>query len=173
MQKPLLESTKKGEKERIVSPIMSWLSEIKDKAREHVITSILGLSALLLGVIWAAVPAKIWGRVSAATPKPVLWATCSLLGLGLIVESACLVRLHREAKAKLKPRFGVLWSRDLEPHCPACSKPFGRYAEWVELGSPEWGFWCAEHKEIFSMSDDNGHILELRDAKELLRKMPF
>src|ERR1044072_4139733 len=119
---------------------MSWLSELKEQARAHIISLITGLIMLLLGVIWAVIPAEIWGRVSAAIPKRALWATLALLALTLLLETAYIAHLRRESK--LKPHFGVLWNKARVPHCPACVSLLSNYGQYWSGYTSTWAFRC-------------------------------
>lgn len=147
---------------------MDLLTKIKDKGQEHVVEGIFALVLLLLGVIWAAVPSEVWGRVSGVTPKRVLWAAIGLLVLGLFLETAYVAHLRR--KLKLKPRFGVLWNRELVPHCPSCSSlltGYGQYSTAYGFGNI-WAFKCVKCDELIKMTDDEGSIVELKEAKRVL-----
>jgi hypothetical protein len=152
---------------------MDWLAKLKEQAQEHVVEGIFALVLLLLGVIWAAVPTEVWGRVSAATPKRALWVAIGLLVLGLFLEIAYVAHLRR--KLKLKPRFGVYWDRDLMPYCPAHKGiPL---ATWGNLGNKgPHGYICPEGPHVIPLQDDGRNYLKPSDARRLLqadaREMP-
>jgi hypothetical protein len=147
---------------------MSWSTKLKDKAQDYLTELVIALVVLLLGAIWAAVPSEVWGKVSAAIPKRALWSVIALLASGLTLETAYVAHLRR--KYKLKWRFGIRWSKSLEPFCPVCPTPLSNYGQHAIFSSATtmWGFICPQCKEFFPMTDDEGNRLELKEAKQLL-----
>lgn len=147
---------------------MSWLTKLKEKVQEHTILGLFALITLLSLIIWRAVPAEVWDRVSEVTPKRVLWALLGLLAIVSMLGGAYIRNLRHQLASNLFWRFGVLWDKKQTPHCPACSKPLGRYAAYIIVVSPQWGFMCVQCNKVISMSDDEGNILTFKEAKALL-----
>lgn len=147
---------------------MGWIEKIKEQAQEHTIKLCSGLLVLLLLVIWQALPPQVWERASAATPKPVLWALLGLAGIAILIEAAYIFELRR--RLRLSPKFGVLWDKRSAPYCPSCSKPLGHYGyhQTDDDVYGRWGFWCIRCNRNVPMSDDEGNILELTEAKRLM-----
>ena len=152
---------------------MGWLAKLKEKAEEHTISVLFALIVLLSLIVWRAVPSEVWDKVSAAVPKRALWALTGLLAITTSLTCAYIFHLRKQQRliqienAKLQDqinnpplisRFGVCWSQDLTPHCPACSKPLSHYARHNVPESlwGRWGFRCIQCDQIVSMTDDNG-----------------
>jgi len=95
-----------------------------------------------------------------------------LLSIAAILECAYILNLRKNLRTKLNPRFGALWSRTLEPHCPACSKPLGAYGKYGVGYMSNWSFKCLQCKELVPLIDDEGRVLELKEAKALLNLKP-
>ena len=151
---------------------MNLIEEIKKSAVGHITELLLGLLLLLLGAIWLATKPVIFAYVLPSLSKETLAASLAGAITLLAMETAYVFVLRRKIKKllaapieKFRPRFGVLWTPDLIPHCPGCSKPLGRYARWKHHG---WGFKCVGCKQIVSMADDTGRNIELAEAKQLL-----
>lgn len=127
------------------------------------------LLPLLLGLVLALVP-QVRDRILPVLSKPLL---AVIGGLSLSLNLALFfVALHYRKSfnlsRKLTPRFGVLWSQDQVAHCPACSKPLGHYGEYAVGNWKRMGFKCVSCRHVLLMSDDDGRILELTEAKKLL-----
>jgi hypothetical protein len=140
-------------------------------ASELTKTVVALLLPLLLTLVVALVP-PVRDRILPVLPKPLL---AVLVGISLSLNLALffyVLYLRSALTTKLTPRFGVSWSRDLIPHCPACSKPLATYFERAMVSGSKgtWGFRCIQCKEFMSMYDDSGRILELTDAKKLLSR---
>lgn len=108
---------------------------------------------------------QIASSLSPATTAVLLWLTLETV----CIETTFLIYLRRKLRKELKPRFGVLWSSDQNPYCPACSKPLGRFGNLrTGGGNSRRGFWCIQCRQVISMADDTGNILELTEVRQLL-----
>jgi hypothetical protein len=153
---------------------MGLLGKLKEKAEEHIVSVLLGLIVLLFLIIWRAVPSELWDRLLQIVPKQVLWAVLGLLFIASILEFAYIRVLRKEAAGKMKARFGVLWSKDLVPHCPSCLSTLTSYGQYSTSHgfSSVWGFRCVKCDALIVMADDEGNALELKNAKQLLATNP-
>ncbi len=150
---------------------MGWIETAKKKGREHIILGVFALIALLLLVIWQAVPSEVWGRVSEAIPKRVLWA---LLGLALIaigLETALFLdyrrgNKHVPAPPKPKRMLGVLWDDDSNPLCPVCEMLLHIF--YLDADESKEALRCPKCKAEYTLRDDEGCKHGLWDVKEYL-----
>jgi len=148
--------------------------EVKKKVVESAASEltkqiILLLLPLLSGLVVALVP-QVRDRILPGLTKPLL---AVLAGISLSLNLALVFYVFRLRKSlnlsrKLTPRFGVLWSQDQVAHCPACSKPLGHYGEYAVGNWKRMGFKCVSCRHVLLMSDDDGRIIELTEAKKLL-----
>jgi hypothetical protein len=83
-----------------------------------------------------------------------------LLGLTVVILFSC----QFNKNIKLKPKFGVLWDKDKEPHCPACQSPLSQavFGGNVDLN-------CIKCNQTIWLTDNNKDI-NLEEARELLTK---
>ena len=143
--------------------------ELKAKAKEaavaHITEKALSGLGLLIGTAFWAGSLFLALRIVPALSPLTTALTLSTLLTAVLLETALVIYFLRKSRKQLTPRFGVLWSKDQAPHCPACSKPLGRFARFKRGG---WGFWCVQCKQVVAMSDDTGRRLELAEAKQLL-----
>lgn len=124
------------------------------------------LLPLLSGLVLAIVP-PVRDRILPGLPKPLL---AVLVGLSLSLNLALFLyvrRLRSLLNQKLLPRFGVLWSSEHVPHCPACSKVL-TYIYERDGFFGTWGFKCAQCSTFIPLNDDDGRSIEIADAKRLL-----
>jgi|GEM_PF-2765952 len=144
---------------------------IKTKVVETVTTELTKkavalLLLLLLTLVVVLVP-QVRDRILPGLSKPLL---AVLLGLSLSLNIAFfLYALHLRDRRKLKPRFGVLWDRELTAYCPACSKTVSYMRQPDALPfSNAWGFQCVQCGSFIPLNDDDGRSIEIADAKRLL-----
>jgi hypothetical protein len=162
---------------------MSWTTKLKEIAQEHTLKGVLALLLLLLGVIWSAIPSEVWGKISAAIPKPVLWAVIGVLTVVTILESASIYISRKRLKrlrqtTKLFPNFGVLWDELNNPHCPSCKnllpqKLKERYGyDFAEskliATNPLPTLECLQCNKEITLIDDDGEVITLKNAKQQL-----
>ena len=142
---------------------MAW--NIKQKAQDHIVSTALALIAVLLLIVWQAVPAALWERISNATPKRLLWA---LLGLALIVAVVEAVYIVSKRAAKKRLAFNVCWDHGLNPYCPVCDVQL--YLRKDDQGVDV--LICPKCKFRYGLRDDSYTRLSLLEAKQSLRTMP-
>lgn len=156
---------------------MAVKTKIEEAVASELTKKIIALLLPLLSTLVLALVPQVRDRILPVLPKPLL---AVLIGLSLSLNLALLfyvLRLRRSLSQKLTPRFGVLWpQKDHVPHCPGCSKPLTNYSRHsTGYGfSSTWGFDCAQCKQFVAMTDDDGRVLELKEAKGLLSgKVPL
>lgn len=164
--------------------LQEWIDTGVQKARERIVLAVFALITLLLLVIWRAVPASVWDRVSEATPKRALWALLGLAAIAICVLTALFLQNRRKQKETaqhlaqaLEPpespapqylrMYGLLWDDDLNPCCPADETPLT-----FLMRSATGGFdilQCASCKARFPIHDDEVGNLTIGQAKESIR----
>jgi len=130
----------------------------------------IALLLLLISTLVVALVPQVRDHILPVLPKPLL---AILIGISLSLNLVLLfVAVHfrksLNLSRKLTPRFGILWSQDQVAHCPACSKPLGHYGEYAVGNWKRMGFQCLSCRQVVLMSNDEGRILELLEAKKLL-----
>jgi hypothetical protein len=163
---------------------MSWVTKLKEKAQDHLISGVFGLITLLFLIIWAAVPSEIWDKVPSAVPRKVLFALLGLALIAICLEAAYIFSLRKERKSlkenletKLFFKFGALWDKDKTPYCPSCKNPLpqslkGPYiavvGSWSSVTPAKPVLECVQCNKTVTLIDDEGNTLLLKDAKEQL-----
>jgi hypothetical protein len=105
-------------------------------------------------------------RILPVLPKPLL---AVLLGLSLSLNLALFFYvLYLSDRRKLKPRFGVLWDRELTAYCPA-HKEVALGAQYHNGTEGLSGLVCANGLHVVPLTDDRGKPLKLEEAKGSLR----
>lgn len=152
---------------------MNLIAELIKQIRENLVKAVIALILLLLGVIWAAVPSETWDRVSAAIPKPALWAGTGILALGLVLSFAYIFHLRNKSKPKEKFAFGAYWDAAKNPLCPACKTPLVQSTRNLlyvldldgVVPPPKPVPQCVKCDRVISLHDDDGNSLSLSTAK--------
>jgi len=162
-----------------------WKDTAVKKAREGVILGGFSLISFLLIAIFQAVPSSVWGRVSEATPKPVLWALLGLETIAIIGLVPYVFYLRRSASHNLGRgsfplnlpdyigMFGILWDKHRNACCPIC-KVLMSPAD-MKIGV----FKCPKCHRSFVLKDELGKPVNPMNAKlevaerhsELIRKV--
>lgn len=146
----------------MVTPLVVKTKIIESAASEITKIVILLLLPLLSGLVLAIVP-PVRDRILPGLPKPLL---AVLVGLSLSLNLALFLyvrRLRNSLNQKMLPRFGVLWTPEHVPHCPACSKVVAYVRQ-----SMTWGFQCVQCSRFIPLNDDDGRSIKIADAKILL-----
>src|ERR1043165_230419 len=141
------------------------------------------LIPLLSALVVASVP-QVRDRILPALPKSLLAVTA---GLSLSLNLALLFYARRSRKEnevlkasleeKLIFKFGVLWDKHNNPHCPSCKSPNPQKIKHgpviatnnVTLAAPPQAvFECIKCDKEISLIDDDGRRLPLKTAKDIL-----
>ena len=144
---------------------------IKHRTAEWIASLLLALLVTLA----LALKTEFAEYISPAISKDWLWRILVVATTLLTLETAYVFTLRRDRKAahdeaaklkeelteRLTPRFGVLWSRDLTPHCPGCSVPLSSYAKY--MGG--WGFQRVKCKNDIYLRNEDGASISLPEAK--------
>jgi hypothetical protein len=152
---------------------MGWIETAKEKGREHIISVVFALIALLLSIIWLAVPSEVWGKASAVVPKRVLWALLGLAVIAISLETALFLDYRRGSKHtptpyKPKRMLGVLWDEEFNPVCPVCEILLHMFYINADSNRPRQALRCPKCKAEYTLLDDEGHGHALLDVKEYL-----
>jgi hypothetical protein len=130
------------------------------------------------------VPAAAWDKVSEVTPKRALWALAGLLTIITTLACAYIYTLRQDLKRlkatldeSLSLKFGALWDKLCNPHCPSCKTPLSQKIKRgavYSLGTPNTThvnpdkviLECIHCDKEITLIDDAGRVLPLKDAKE-------
>jgi len=155
-----------------------WIATAKEKAREHIILGLFALIALLLLVIWQAVPREVWGKVSEAVPKQALWALLGLEAIAIGIQAAFALDNRRKWKntppapppppepGKPLRRFGVHWDGEFNPLCPVCEILLHMF--YLDVDESREALRCPKCKAEYTLRDDEGYTHALGEVKEYL-----
>jgi hypothetical protein len=146
---------------------MDWIAKLKEKAQDRIILGLFALIALLLLIVWRAVPSSVWDRVSEAVPKRALWALLGLEGIAICLLVGALIDNWHKKKQAASVRqvpfilFGVHWDSKNNPRCPVCEclMPIHHREDEIDI------LWCPRCKTLFSLWNDSGERLSLERAK--------
>ena len=146
-----------------------WKDTAIEKAREHIVLGLFGLITLLLLVIYQAVPASTWGKVSELVPKRVLWALIALELIVIGLQAGFALDTWRQKKPKAITAFNIHWDSDFNQLCPMCDihLPITDRIQ-ISTGTYEM-FGCPKCRTLFQLYDDFGHRILLIDAKSQLK----
>ncbi len=89
------------------------------------------------------------------------WAT--ILYLSML---ASYIVLSIKFKDKLKPKYGVLWDKHKEPHCPSCKAYLTRHPR----SDIVMNFGCHKCNDFITLVTDDGKDISLVEAQKLLKK---
>src|SRR5690606_13057891 len=129
-----------------------------DKVKETLVNRAaegLGLSVGVV-IIWVCSevgPALLPALESSLSKSVLLKIALACFALNIIIFASFCVTTK---KSELKPKYGIYWDADNNPHCPACKIPTGAYAEY-QLG---WGYHCSPCGMIFPLTDAAGNDIK-------------
>ena len=140
---------------------------LTDRAAELTVATIVGLTGTVATWIGAAaLPA-----ISQHLPTREL---LMLMALSTLANAIAVIAIWRLRKPeKMDRRFGILWDRDLQPHCPNCSSLLHSQGEY-KLASEfvGYGMLCSKCNISVGLTDDEGDSMSLDDLRKLVRKKP-
>jgi hypothetical protein len=134
---------------------MPALQKIQDGFFEHlgstIVLSIVGLLSWLFLSLAPAVAPVLRQHLSVDVLLAVLGVSV-LLNAGLLF----VVIYLRESESPLRLKFGILWDKDKNPHCPVCKRAGLQYGEW----SFQPGYLCNPCNKTFALADESGKDLD-------------
>ena len=137
-----------------------FIDKLIEKSADLLIGAVAGLIIIIAGMIGP----KIIPALSPVLSKELL---LTALTLSVLINLALLVTvLVLSRKEKLTYKFGILWGKDLVPHCPSCKGVLGQYAKYHIQG---WGFQCMTCNKIIKLYDKSGKEISWEVAEKSLR----
>lgn len=139
---------------------MSALEKVKDGFFKHlgtaaalVVTGLIGWLSLQVAPILAPVVEK-------ALPVRVV---LGVLGLSVFLNVGLAVALWRSGKERptFRLKYGILWDKDKNPHCPVCKNAGLDYNEW---NYGQLGYHCNKCAKVFGLKDAAGKDVKPADA---------
>jgi hypothetical protein len=159
---------------------MDVIAKIKEKLLDRIVEAALALIVLLFSIIYLAVPSEVWGRVSEVVPKRALWALLGLATIAICFLVGALIdnwRKNRHVPMLLPAgepvmlkRFGVLWDKDQNPHCPVDKTYLPFYSHGVVSDHECDYLRCPACHETYPLWDSNLGGLALHDAKQFIQQ---
>lgn len=86
------------------------------------------------------------------------------LALSCLLWITSYIILVIKSKDKLMPRFGVLWDKNKEPHCPSCKA----YLTRQPRADIVMNFSCHKCNDFITLITDDGKDITLIEAQKLL-----
>ena len=130
---------------------MSALEKIQDGFFEHLGTAVAIAIVGLVAWISSQIAPIIAPAIEASLSTRVL---IGFLGLSLFLNFALAVAVWRQPskKADLRLKFGILWDKDKNPHCPVCKNGGLHYGDW----NYQLGYHCNNCNKVFGLTDSAG-----------------
>jgi hypothetical protein len=155
---------------------MKIIEKITESTIIYLLSGILGLLGLLIGSIYSDIIPIILPSIIQQLPKVMLLKLLTVAIVLFVLSSALSLVLYLRFRSKLFPRFGILWDKKTEPHCPSCKNHLSNYGTYLEPGNYKGiasgkylGFYCIQCKEnIYPVFD--GANISLDKAREFIRK---
>jgi len=141
------------------------LAKLKEHAAAMLLSALAALFVSILSEISREVGPLVLDTLSRSVSPTALLRLLSMCLLTMMIEMSFVIYLILKLKTKLKPRFGMLWDREKNPHCPACQSLL------ADLGNCAIGsirFKCLKCNQGIMLVNDKGSIIELDKAKSLL-----
>jgi len=143
----------------------------KEKIQENIVQAFIGaISGLVIVIAGYFGPFVI--PIFVSIPNNILLASLALsvlINIGLLFYLSHLSQTQMENFIK---RFGVLWDKDHQPHCPACKNLLSGYEETLggTLKTKRGRFTCINCNRPVEMSTDHGSFISFSQAKEQLKE---
>lgn len=138
------------------------------------VSAALGLKTVLSERLLPGLSKEVLAGISVGSISLLLLAMAWVVYLRKKIKTCAskMAEMTREMAGRIANRliyhFGILWSKDLAPHCPACSVPLGAFTNFY---ANIWGFRCAKCDQIHQLRDDEGKEVKFAMAKESLSKL--
>lgn len=138
---------------------MSPIEKLHDGFFEHIGTAVaVSVVGLVAWICIEIAPLVVPVVESSLAPKTLL----AILGLSFFLNSALAVVVWRltSRRSELRLKYGVLWDKDKNPHCPICKNGGLDYDEWTY----RFGYLCKGCDKVFSLKDSSGNDIMPDDA---------
>jgi hypothetical protein len=153
---------------------MKIIEHIKSESIKYLVSALFGLLILLIGLIYQDALLVIYPEVIQKLPKEVFLKITTLAILLFFLSSILALYFYLQYKNKLVPKFGIYWSKDKEPHCPACKGLMSREMPMKYNNTEYTAFVCLKCYPSPKITDfvglnHNGSFITRSEAIKLLR----
>jgi hypothetical protein len=160
----------------IVNCKMKIIEKITESATLYILSAIFGFLGLLLGSIYSEIIPIILPPIIQQAPKTAILKLLTVAIILFVLSVALSLALYLRFRSKLFPRFGVLWDKKSEPHCPSCKNHLSNYGIYSEPGNYKGlkqgsysGFHCIQCKEnVYPIHE--GKNITLDEARQIINK---
>jgi hypothetical protein len=142
---------------------MKLIRKLQDSLVDRIAEAVwAGVAVVLMWAAYQVVPAVL-PAIESNVPGRVIVA---LLAVSFVLNLlfALLLWRGRPSETPLRLKYGILWDRDGNPHCPACRTPTSAYGKF---GSGR-GYHCPPCNKTFRLADASGREVEPERAQSEL-----
>ena len=136
---------------------ISPIEKIRDGFLAHLGTAAALVVTGLIGWLFLQIAPALLPAIELAISSRVMLALLLLSLLVNILLAIATWQLSRKRET-LKLRYGILWDKEKNPHCPVCKNPGLRYAQWSHGGS--FGYRCNPCNKVYTLCDASGKAVE-------------
>ena len=139
---------------------MSPLEKVQDGFFKHIGTAAALAVTGLVGWLALQIAPSILPAIEKSVSTKILLAIL-LLSVFLNITLAVAIRRISSKKTELKLKYGILWDKDKNPHCPVCKNAGLDYNEW---NYGQLGYHCNSCAKVFGLKDAFGKDIKPADA---------
>lgn len=130
---------------------MSPLEKMQESFFDHIGTAVAISIVGLVGWLSTQIAPIIAPAIEASLPTHVL---LGILGLSVFLNLALATVIWRviSKKSELRLKYGILWDKERNPHCPVCKHGGLNYNEW----GYQLGYRCNNCEKVYGLTDNDG-----------------
>jgi len=137
---------------------MTILSKVKDGFLEHVGAACAAAVVTLLGwILYQIAPVLVPAIESGVSLRIILAILLLSVLLNVVLAFIC---WHTSRPTKLTLRFGILWDKEKNPHCPVCRNAGVRFGVYQSKPS----YFCNPCSKVYNIADASGNSLTPDEA---------
>lgn len=138
---------------------MSAFEKVQDGFFEHIGSAVALAVTGLIGWLSLQLAPIIAPAIKTSLPVEIVLA---ILGLSLFLNMALAIVIWRlkPNQPSLNLKYGILWDKDKNPHCPVCKHGGLNYNEW----NYQIGYFCNSCDKVFGLTDASGNNIKRADA---------
>lgn len=147
---------------------MKIIDNIKKSGTELILSGLFAILVFLAGSIYHDLSPTFLQTILESTPKPLLLKLLIAAMIVIVLLSVLSLYFYLKNRNKLIVKFGILWDKNKEAHCPSCEKPLSHYYFNKTVANPYYEFVCIHcNKKIYLMHDSEP--ISLPEAQKLLK----
>jgi len=146
---------------------LNIIDTVKELSTKYLISSLFGLSLLLLGILYQDLFPIIYPEVIRKLPKEVFLKMTTLAILLVVLSSILSLLFYLKSKVKLIPKCGVLWDKNKEAHCPSCQSPLSEGTFYNAPANMHYFYKCIKCDKKITLKHGGKNII-LDEAHKLL-----